>query len=51
MTDTDEHGHPLGYCRVCFRVRWLAEVDEGQTSPVGVCTQCEREEKQKGGGA
>ena len=33
----------LGYCEECHRVRWLARVRTWAGSPMGVCTQCERE--------
>jgi hypothetical protein len=36
---------PLGQCSVCFRVRYLAEVDETADYPLGVCTQCERDRR------
>jgi hypothetical protein len=32
----------LGYCRCCFRVRYLAVVEQ-QHPNQGVCTQCHRE--------
>jgi hypothetical protein len=33
----------LGYCRYCFRVRWLAVVEQTKPNPEGKCRQCERE--------
>jgi hypothetical protein len=56
-TTRNAEGQPLGYCRVCFRVRWLSicEPWEGDgvkrglherlpLVPVGTCRTCERGE-------
>lgn len=40
--------HPLGFCRHCFRVRWIEEVEETvKDVPQGKCTQCVREAKEQ----
>lgn len=48
----------LGFCNTCFRVRWLARVDEKHgefssehasgTMPKGMCRSCAREEEEDG---
>lgn len=48
MQMKNELGQPLGYCRSCTRVRWLAVVEPADPrayTPCGVCRTCDREGK------
>ena len=38
-------GFPLGFCKKCFRMRWIQHEDADSTEklPTGFCTQCWRE--------
>ncbi len=33
----------LGFCTECFRMRWLAVLDNEAPLPAGTCRQCARE--------